>query len=129
MKMTFGGAAEASEESNAHMSRHDLRTQAAKGTMRPMTATLTLDEAGRLILPEAAVQALGVKPGAEVKAEVTRYGIELLSSERDDVPVITEFTPDGLPVMPKGVGPITDREVIAAIKAGRDERDRRVAGR
>ncbi len=94
--------------------------------MAGMNATLTLDEAGRLLLSEAALQTLGVKPGAAVQVEVTRRGIELLGGE---APVVTEFTADGLPIMPEGVGPITDGDVIAAIKAGRDERERRIASR
>lgn len=94
-----------------------------------MTATLTLDEAGRLILPEAVQRTLGVTPGAAVKVEVTPRNIQLMDDNLADVPVITEFTADGLPIIPDSVGPITDRDIVAAIKAGRDERDRRVARR
>ena len=96
--------------------------------MAGMTATLTLDEAGRLILPEAVVQVLGMKPGISVKAEVTADRIELIKDESSDVPVITELarTPEGLLVLP-ATGVKVD--IVAAIKAEREERDRKLARR
>lgn len=82
-----------------------------------MTATLTLDEAGRLLLPQAVVQALGVKPGAVLTAEVTRDRIELIKND-EDVPVMTEVVmKDGLLVLaPTGI-PV---DAAAAVRAERD---------
>lgn len=36
-----------------------------------MNATLSLDEAGRLVLPNNALRLLGMKPGDQVRAEVS----------------------------------------------------------
>ena len=94
-----------------------------------MTATLTLDEAGRLLLPEAALQTLGVKPGAELQVEVTRRGIELLGDDSDDAPLMTALSPDGLPMLPPGVPKRGGMSVVEAIKADREERMRKIAGR
>ena len=82
-----------------------------------MTATLTLDEAGRLLLPQAVVQMLGVKPGAVLTAEVTRDRIELINNEAD-VPVMTEVVmKDGLLVLaPTGI-PV---DAASAVRAERD---------
>ncbi len=43
-----------------------------------MTATLTLDDAGRLVLPAAALRLLGMKPGERLRADVTPNRIEIL---------------------------------------------------
>ena len=82
-----------------------------------MTATLTLDEAGRLLLPQAVVQMLGVKPGAVLTAEVTRDRIELIKNV-EDVPVMTEVVmKDGLLVLaPTGIAV----DAAAAVRAERD---------
>lgn len=93
-----------------------------------MTATLTLDEAGRLVLPEAALQVLGIAPGTAVQAEVTADRIEILPDDGEDVPVITELevTPEGRLVLPKtGV----KMDTVAAIKADREARIRKLSRR
>lgn len=43
-----------------------------------MTATLTMDDAGRLLLPDAALDLLGLKPGEHLRADVTPNRIEIL---------------------------------------------------
>jgi len=93
-----------------------------------MTATLTLDEAGRLVLPEAAVRVLGIAPGTAVQAEVTADRIEILPDDGEDLPVITELevTPEGRLVLPKtGV----KMDTVAAIKADREARIRKLSRR
>jgi bifunctional DNA-binding transcriptional regulator/antitoxin component of YhaV-PrlF toxin-antitoxin module len=50
----------------------------SRGSIGPMTATLTLDEAGRLVLPDAALLLLGMKPGERLRADVTPNRIEIL---------------------------------------------------
>lgn len=106
-----------------------MRRVLIKDMVSRMTATLILDEAGRLVLPVEAVQALEMQPGEEVKVEVTRHGIALYRDVDEDVPEVTELTPDGLIKVPERVGPIADAVIVAAIKAGRDERDRRILRR
>jgi hypothetical protein len=94
-----------------------------------MTATLTLDETGRLLLPPDACRVLNVPIGAEVHAEVTERGIELLRDAATQIPEVTELqrTSDGLLVVPPGS--FADMDVVAAIKADREARDRKLARR
>ena len=83
--------------------------------MWPMTATLTLDEAGRLVLPEAALRVLGMKPGEQLRADVTQNRIDILP----EPPVVTEgVIKRGILVLPK-LG--LKMDVAAAVRAERDE--------
>jgi len=43
----------------------------------PMNATLSLDEAGRLVLPSTALRVLGMKPGDRVRADVSANRIDI----------------------------------------------------
>lgn len=89
------------------------------GTFSAMTATLTLDDDGRLFLPESVRHLFGLQPGAVLQAEVTAECIELRREEKnDDVPEITELerTSDGTLVVPAGSFGKVD--VVAAIKNG-----------
>jgi bifunctional DNA-binding transcriptional regulator/antitoxin component of YhaV-PrlF toxin-antitoxin module len=43
----------------------------------PMNATLSLDEAGRLVLPDNALRLLGMKPGDQVRADVSPNRIDI----------------------------------------------------
>ena len=49
-----------------------------------MTATIEIDEAGRLVLPESALRQLGLKPGSEFSAEVSKLGIRMMKAEEED---------------------------------------------
>ncbi len=51
-----------------------------------MTATLTIDESGRITLPEPLRRVFGVKPGGRVRAEVTPDRIEIVK----DIPVASK---------------------------------------
>ncbi len=42
-----------------------------------MNATLSLDEAGRLVLPNTALRVLGMKPGDQVRADVSPNRIDI----------------------------------------------------
>ena len=95
---------------------------ALDGKIRPMTATLTLDNSGRLLLPAPILRVLGMQPGVEMKVEVTPGRIELLSDQEDDVPVITELSPEGKLVLPVGVRPPSAEKIVAAIKSDREDR-------
>ncbi len=79
-----------------------------------MTATFTLDEAGRIILPEALGRVFGAEPGLRLRAEVTPDRIEIVK----DVPVITEgVLENGVLVLPKLGIPM---DAAAAVRAERD---------
>ncbi len=87
-----------------------------------MTATLTLDNSGRLLLPAQILRVLGMQPGVEMKVEVTPGRIELLNDQDDDVPMITELSPEGKLVLPAGVKPPLAEKIVAAIKSDREDR-------
>ena len=72
-----------------------LRFETLDGKICLMTATLTLDNSGRLLLPAPILRVLGMQPGIEMKVEVTPGRIELLAEQADEVPLITELSPDG----------------------------------
>lgn len=80
-----------------------------------MTATLTIDEAGRIELPEALKRVFGAQPGSRLRAEVTEDRIEILK----DVPEITEgVMVDGMLLLPKQGIPY---DAAAAVREARDE--------
>jgi bifunctional DNA-binding transcriptional regulator/antitoxin component of YhaV-PrlF toxin-antitoxin module len=87
-----------------------------------MTATLTLDNAGRLLLPAPILRVLGMQPGVEMKVEVTPGRIELLAEQADEVPLITQMSPDGTLLFPAGVTPPSAEKIVAAIKSDRENR-------
>jgi bifunctional DNA-binding transcriptional regulator/antitoxin component of YhaV-PrlF toxin-antitoxin module len=87
-----------------------------------MTATLTLDNSGRLLLPAQILRVLGRQPGVELKVEVTPGRIELLNDQEEDVPVITELAPDGTLLLPAGVKPPSAETIVAAIMSDREDR-------
>ncbi len=94
-----------------------------------MTATLRLDDCGRLLLPATMLRLLGAQPGAELTAEATPGRIELLTASQDDIPVISELAPDGTLRFPVGVQRATSEEIVSAIKVDRDARLGRANGR
>ena len=87
-----------------------------------MTATLTLDDSGRLLLPAQILRVLGMQPGVEMKVEVTPGRIELLADQYDNVPVVTELSPDGKLLLPPGIEPPSAEKIVAAIKSDREDR-------
>lgn len=104
-----------------------LAKRCGTGTLVFMTATMTLDPDGRLLLPAEAWRVLNVPIGAEVHVEVTERGIELLRDSSNDIPEVTQLdrTVDGLLVVP--AGSFAGMDVVAAIKADRAARDRKLA--
>jgi len=63
-----------------------------------------------------------MQPGVEMKVEVTPGRIELLAEQEEDVPLITEMSPDGTLLFPAGVTPPSAEKIVAAIKADRENR-------
>lgn len=63
-----------------------------------MTATVTVNEAGQLDLPESVVRVFGLRPGVKLRAEATADRIEILK----DPPVVTEgVLEDGILILPR----------------------------
>jgi bifunctional DNA-binding transcriptional regulator/antitoxin component of YhaV-PrlF toxin-antitoxin module len=79
-----------------------------------MNATLSLDEAGRLVLPNSALRVLGMKPGDQVRADVSPNRIEICP----ELPTMSEgVIENGVLVMARQGIPIDD---AAAVRAERD---------
>jgi len=78
-----------------------------------MNATLTLDEAGRLVLPTDALRLLGMKPGERIRANVTPNRIDIYP----ELPAMTDgIVENGVLVMAR-LGITMD--VAAAVRAER----------
>lgn len=90
-----------------------------KGIVRTMITTLTVDASGRLILPAAAIEILGMKPGESIEVDVERNRIRL----QKETPLAKLIeTEDGMLVLaPSGV-PV---DVAAAIRAEREDQAER----
>jgi len=79
-----------------------------------MNATLSLDAAGRLVLPDNALRVLGMKPGDQVRADVSPNRIEICP----EPPVMEEgVIENGVLVMPRQGFPM---DAAAAVRAERD---------
>ena len=80
-----------------------------------MNATLSLDEAGRLVLPNSALRLLGMKPGDQVRADVSPNRIEICPEH----PVMAEgVIENGILVMARqGIA----MDAAAAVRADRND--------
>jgi bifunctional DNA-binding transcriptional regulator/antitoxin component of YhaV-PrlF toxin-antitoxin module len=99
-----------------------LQFETLDGKIRTMTATLTLDNSGRLLLPAPILRVLGMQPGVEMNVEVTPGRIELLAAKENELPLISELSPDGTLMFPAGITPPSAEKIVAAIKADRENR-------
>lgn len=88
-----------------------------------MTSSITLDGAGRLVLPKAVRERLHLRAGAKMKLEVFADKIELTPEPDENVRVMKK---GGLLVL-TGVGKNFD--AVKAIKAAREERDEQMSQR
>ena len=89
----------------------------------------TFDESGRFLLPAPILRVPGIQPGVEKKVEVTPGRIELLNVMEDDLPLITEVSPDGTLLFPAEVKPFSAETVVSAIKVDREGRIAKLARR
>ncbi len=87
-----------------------------------MSVTITLGKAGRLVVPKAIRDSLGLHEGSRLKLEI--QGGKLLAVPEPDP--VTINLKDGFPVI-QGGAPLTRGTIVNAIKADRDARDERVA--
>ncbi len=79
-----------------------------------MNATVSLDEAGRLVLPNTALRVLGMKPGDQVRADISLNRIDIYP----EPPVMTQgVIENGVLVMARqGI----QMDVAAAVKSDRN---------
>lgn len=82
-----------------------------------MTATISIDKAGRVVLPKAIRERLYLRAGTKLKAEVIADHIEL-TPESDKVRLVRK----GKRLVIEGFGPLSDDQIVAAIHADREER-------
>ena len=87
-----------------------------------MTATITIDAAGRLVLPTAMRDRLHLRAGARLKADVVADKIELTPEPDPDVRIERR----GKRLVIVGGPPF---DAVAALKADREERDETIARR
>jgi bifunctional DNA-binding transcriptional regulator/antitoxin component of YhaV-PrlF toxin-antitoxin module len=79
-----------------------------------VNANLSLDEAGRLVLPDDALRVLGVKPGDQVRADITPNRIDICP----EPPVVSDgVIENGVLVMARQGLP---RDAAGAVRADRD---------
>jgi bifunctional DNA-binding transcriptional regulator/antitoxin component of YhaV-PrlF toxin-antitoxin module len=79
-----------------------------------MNAMLSLDEAGRLVLPNNALRLLGMKPGDQVRADVSPNRIDICP----EPPVVSEgVIENGVLVMARQSIPM---DAATAVRADRD---------
>jgi len=90
-----------------------------------MTDTIRLGKAGRLVIPKRVRETLGMREGTRLRVEVVGVGLRV-EPVADDVRI--EVEEDGFPVI-RGAGVGERGRVVGAIKAGREEREERVAAR
>ncbi len=94
-----------------------------------MSITVTMNEAGLLELPESVRRHFKMKGPARLELEMDNDSITLRPEPGwvDDVPVARVEYRNGFPVI-VGAPPVTSEQIVAAIKADRDERDEHLAG-
>ena len=87
-----------------------------------MTETLTLDEGGRLVLTDAALRLLSLKPGSQLRANVTAKGIEILPEQNEEpqsTPEVRKTVLENgvLVLAPTGI----EADIAAAVRYDRDD--------
>jgi bifunctional DNA-binding transcriptional regulator/antitoxin component of YhaV-PrlF toxin-antitoxin module len=90
-----------------------------------MTKTLTIDASGGLFLPAELLADAHLQKGAEVEVDVVADRIVVKPAEAA-VPEAQLVERDGMLVFVGGPAR-SEGEIVRAIKAGRDERDARIA--
>lgn len=75
----------------------------------------TIDSGGRILLPKALRESLGLKPGSTVDVSAYGGGINIIPGGRTAEVIETE---DGR-LVGRGSTPVTDEDVLALIDAGR----------
>jgi bifunctional DNA-binding transcriptional regulator/antitoxin component of YhaV-PrlF toxin-antitoxin module len=91
-----------------------------------MSMTVTMNESGLVAVPESVRKLFGIKGPAQVELDLETDGVRLRfpsAQAGEDVPVARVEYRDGFPVI-VGTPPLSDEDVVRAIKADRDDRRR-----
>ena len=86
----------------------------------PMSATVTIDSAGRLVLPKAFRERLHLRAGDKLSADVVADRIELTPVPDEHVKLVRK----GKRLVIAGAGPFS---AVEALKAAREEYEERLA--
>lgn len=89
-----------------------------------MSTTISIDKAGRLVLPKAIREKFHLQGGAQVEVQTVGDHIELFPVVDGCAEVVEDA--DGWLVVADGGG---DIDIVAAIREDREERDAHVGGR
>jgi AbrB family looped-hinge helix DNA binding protein len=89
-----------------------------------MSITITLGKSGRLVVPKAIRDSLGLHEGSRLKLEI--QGGKIQAAPEPD-PVCIDLT-HGFPVIRSGQ-PLKRGGIVQAIRADREVRDERIASR
>ncbi|MGB9030161.1 MAG: AbrB/MazE/SpoVT family DNA-binding domain-containing protein [Acidobacteriaceae bacterium] len=89
-----------------------------------MNATITIDKAGRVVVPRKFREALQIKPGDELEIEASEEGLHLRPRHNRS----RMFRKNGMWVIDTGGGPLTSEMVNETIHRIREERARRILG-
>jgi AbrB family looped-hinge helix DNA binding protein len=88
-----------------------------------MKPTITMDAAGRIVLPKPIRERLHLRGGAKLRAHIVADKIELIPEEDENVRIVRK----GKRLVITGVP--SPFEAVASIKADRRERDELIARR
>ena len=86
-----------------------------------MKATITMDSAGRIVLPKPLRELLHLQAGSKLRAIVVADKIELIPEPDEQVRILRKGRRLVIAGLSKGV------DAVAAIKADRESRDEQVA--
>jgi AbrB family looped-hinge helix DNA binding protein len=100
------------------------------GILSAMSSTITIDAAGRLVLPKKMRDRLGLTAGSRLRVDLFGERIELSPQEDEDCKLVEK---NGVLVISRAESKTgisdADADVVAAIKADRDDRDEALADR
>jgi AbrB family looped-hinge helix DNA binding protein len=99
-----------------------LPAGASDGNPFVMSITITLGKAGRLVVPKAIRESLGLREGSRLRLEVQGGRLEAVP-EADELQIVMRA---GFPVI-EGAPPLKEGDIVRAIKSGRSAREERVA--
>lgn len=89
-----------------------------------MSITITIGKAGRLVVPKAIRDSLGLREGSRLQLNVLGGKLEAVP-EPDALSIVMQ---QGFPVI-RGAPPLQADDIVKAIKADREARDGRISTR
>lgn len=94
----------------------------------PTTVTTKIDKFGRVLIPKAIREALGVASDGGIRLSVDKHTNSLVITAASSTSPELIIGDHGIPTLRFSTGEVYKTDFVAAIKEGREERDARVAG-